>query len=42
VTPLSLEQLAELVGLQRRLADERKRTEARFEPLRDKYKLLER
>ncbi|GIM07381.1 hypothetical protein Vretimale_11536 [Volvox reticuliferus] len=42
VAPASLEQLAELVGLHRRLADERRRTEARFEPLRDKYKLLER
>lgn len=42
LAPSTLEQLAELVGLHRRLADERRRTEARFEPLRDKYKLLER
>lgn len=42
MVPASLEQLADLVNLHRRLADERRRTEARFEPLRDKYKLLER
>ncbi len=34
VVPLSMDQLAELVNLHRRLLDERKKTEARFEPLR--------
>jgi dynein heavy chain len=29
-----MEQLADLVNLHRKLLDERKRTEARFEPLR--------
>lgn len=34
VVPLNMDQLAEVVNLHRRLADEKKKTEMRFEPLR--------
>jgi hypothetical protein len=34
VVPVNMEQLADLVNLHRKLLDDRKRTEARFEPLR--------
>lgn len=37
----NLEQLAEAVQLQKRLADEKPRVMARFDPLRDKYRVLE-
>ncbi|KAG1668463.1 hypothetical protein FOA52_005236 [Chlamydomonas sp. UWO 241] len=42
VVPASLDQLAEVVNLHKRLVDERKATEARFEPLREKFRALER
>jgi dynein heavy chain len=40
-TSQDLEQLAEAVGLHRRLVEEKGKTAARFEPLRDKYRVLE-
>eukprot|EP00879_Flechtneria_rotunda_P019356 GHRR01020328.1.p1 GENE.GHRR01020328.1~~GHRR01020328.1.p1 ORF type:complete len:1679 (+),score=578.13 GHRR01020328.1:143-5179(+) len=40
--PQNLEQLAESVGLHRRLVNEKAKTAASFEPLRDKYRMLER
>lgn len=42
VVPSSLDELAEVVNLHKRLVDERVATEARFEPLREKYRALER
>jgi len=40
--PTTMDQLANLVNLHARLLDERKKMEARFEPLREKYKVLAR
>ncbi|WIA33430.1 hypothetical protein OEZ86_006562 [Tetradesmus obliquus] len=40
-TSQDLEQLAEAVGLHRRLVEEKGKTAARFDPLRDKYFVLE-
>ncbi|KAF5831208.1 dynein-1-beta heavy chain, flagellar inner arm I1 complex [Dunaliella salina] len=40
--PATMDQLANLVNLHARLMDERKKMEARFEPLREKYKVLAR
>lgn len=40
--PQNLDQLAEAVQLHKRLLDEKAKTMARFDPLRDKYKVLER
>ncbi|WIA13292.1 hypothetical protein OEZ85_006876 [Tetradesmus obliquus] len=40
-TSQDLEQLAEAVGLHRRLVEEKGKTAARFDPLRDKYCVLE-
>ena len=39
--PLNLDMLAESVNLLRRLIEEKPQVEARFEPLREKYKTLE-
>eukprot|EP00798_Chlamydomonas_sp_ICE-L_P021926 gene21926-28972_t len=39
--PVNLDQLAELVNLQRKLVDEKAQVQARFEPLREKYKVLD-
>ena len=38
-SPSSLDQLAEVVNLHKKLYEEKKRTEARFEPLREKFKV---
>lgn len=40
--PSSLDQLAEIVNLHKRLVEEKSATVARFDPLREKYKVLER
>ncbi|GMH41208.1 hypothetical protein BSKO_09118 [Bryopsis sp. KO-2023] len=42
VPPMNLDQLAESVNLQRKLVSEKKMIASRFEPLREKYKTLER
>lgn len=39
--PQNLDQLADAVGLHRRLVEEKAKTAARFDPLRDKYRVLE-
>ena len=41
IVPSNLDQLAEVVNLQRRLVDEKRKVEARFEPLREKYRVLD-